>query len=86
MLFLIEYDRPSGTLVQFVRFDDSLRQTAKDTRLDLELRLNREGIRHEVVLLEAPSEEAVRHTHGRYFMNIAQLVETWRASTGSNGE
>jgi hypothetical protein len=73
MLFLIEYDRPSGTLVQFRKFDESERQLAHDTRLELELTLNRQGIQHEVVILDAPSEEALRHTHGRYFKDIAEL-------------
>ncbi|HMD98626.1 MAG TPA: hypothetical protein VKM93_15000 [Terriglobia bacterium] len=85
MIFLIEYDRPTGTLVQFIKFEDSLRQAAAQARLDLELRLNREGVQHEVVTLEAPSEEAVRHSHGRYFKTIAELVEDWVASTGDNG-
>ena len=67
MIFLIEYDRPTGTLVQFRKFDDSDRQIAQDVRLELELRLNREQSQHEVVVLEAPDENALRHTHGRYF-------------------
>jgi hypothetical protein len=70
MLFLIEYDRPTGTLVQFRKFDDSERQIA----LELELKLNRERSQHEVVILEAPNEEAVRHTHSRYFQTLAELV------------
>jgi hypothetical protein len=41
------------------------------------LKLNREGIQHEVVILEAPDEETVRHTHGRYFKNLAELVKEW---------
>jgi len=75
MLFLIEYDRPSGTLVQFHKFNDAERQIAQDARLELELKLNREHIQHEVVILEAPSEEAVRHTHGRYFKELPELVK-----------
>ena len=70
MVFLIEYDRPTGTLVQFRKFDDSERQIA----LELELKLNREHTQHEVVILEAPNEEAVRHTHSRYFQTLAELV------------
>lgn len=77
MLFLIEYDRPTGTLVQFRKFGDSERQAALDARFDLELRLNRNHIQHEVVILEAPTEEAVRYTHGRYFKNLAELVTEW---------
>jgi len=75
MIFLIEYDPPSGTLVQFRKFEASELGAAQDTRFKLELKLKREGIQHEAVILEAPSEEAVRHTHGRYFAkNIAELV------------
>jgi hypothetical protein len=74
MLFLIEYDRPSGTLVQFRKFDESERQAALEARLDLELALNRQGVQHEVVILDAPSEAALRHTHGRYFKDVAELV------------
>jgi hypothetical protein len=33
-----------------------------------------------VVILEAPSEEAVRHTHGRYFKDLAELVREWTTS------
>ena len=73
MIFLIEYDPPTGRLVQFRKFEDPDRQAAHDARLELELALNRQGIQHEVVILEAPSEEAVRHTHKRYFKNWAEL-------------
>lgn len=74
MLFLIEYDRPSGKLVQFLKFDDSERQLAQETRLDLELALNHQGVQHEVVILDAPSEHVLRRTHGRYFKDSAELV------------
>ncbi len=85
MLFLIEYDRPTGTLVQFLKFDDSLRHAAADARLDLELNLNRQGIHHEVVLLDAPSEEALRHTHGRYFKNLTELMMSFENDRGQQG-
>jgi hypothetical protein len=81
MVFLNEYDRPTGTLVQFRKFDDSEQQAALDARLQLELKLNREHIQREVVILEAPSEEAVRHTHGRYFKDLAELVREWTAKS-----
>ena len=76
MIFLIEFDRPSGTLVKFRKFPDSEREAARRERLDLELELNREGNEHEVVILEAPNEEALRLTHGRYFKNPSELVRT----------
>ncbi len=76
MVFLIDYDRPTGKLVQFRKFDESDRQTAHDIRLELERKLNREGNRdREVVVLEAPTEEQIRHTHGRYFKSVAELTK-----------
>lgn len=74
MLFLIEYDRSRGQIITFKRFDDSERQSAEDSRLDIELDLNRRGIEREVVLLEAETEEALRRTHRRYFEDLAELV------------
>ncbi|MGH9908311.1 MAG: hypothetical protein ACRD8U_22330 [Pyrinomonadaceae bacterium] len=76
MIFLIEYDRGRGQLMTFKEFEESERQKAEDSRLELELNLNRLGIEHEVVVLEAASEEAVRRTHRRYFEDLADLVKT----------
>jgi len=75
MLFLIEYDRPSGSIIQLREFTAASRQLADETRLNLELDLKRQGIDHEVVVLDAPSEEALRHTHSRYFENFENVVE-----------
>jgi hypothetical protein len=75
MVFLIEYDPPSGTLVRFRKFENAELRVAQDARFELELKLKREGVQHEAVILEAPSEKAVRHTHGRYFAkDIVELV------------
>lgn len=76
MLFLIEYDRNSGQIVTLERFEDSEQREAEDARLEMELSLSRRGIEHEVVLLEATTEEALRRTHRRYFEDLAQLVES----------
>ena len=76
MIFLIEYDRTRGQIVSFQTFDDSERQNAEDTRLELELALNRLGIEREVVILEADTEEALRRTHRRYFENLSELVNS----------
>lgn len=59
MIFLTEYNRPEGRLVTFQRFQDSERLKAQNARLDLELDLNRQGVNHDVVLLEAASEDAL---------------------------
>ena len=74
MLFLIEYDRPRGSIVQLREFGVASRKVAEDERLKLELDLNRRGVEHEVVLLDAPSEEAIRRSHGRYFESVVELV------------
>ena len=76
MIFLIEYNRPEGRLVTFKRFQDSERLTAQNARLDLELDLNRRGVAHEVVLLEAASEDGLRRTHRRYFEDASQIVKS----------
>jgi len=75
MLFLIEYDRESGKIVTFRSFDDSEREDAEHSRLEKELELNRRGVEREVVILEAPTEAAVRRTHRRYFESLRELVE-----------
>jgi hypothetical protein len=74
MLFLIDYDRREGKIVEILRFSDADRHRAEETRLQLELRLNRSGIDREVVLLDATDEQALRQTHGRYFRSITELI------------
>ena len=74
MLFLIEYDRNLGQIVTFRTFTESEKADAENARLELELGLNRLGKEHEVVLLEAASEEALRKTHRRYFEDLAELM------------
>ncbi|MBC7909373.1 MAG: hypothetical protein H7Y30_02670 [Pyrinomonadaceae bacterium] len=74
MLFLMEYDRNRGEIVSFKTFDHSERQEAEDSRLEMELELNRLGTDREVVLLDAATEEALRRTHRRYFEDLAELV------------
>lgn len=76
MIFLIEYDRSQGRIVTFEAFEDSARREAEDSRLQLELELNRLGTEREVVLLEAASEEALRRTHRRYFEDLSELVNS----------
>lgn len=74
MVFLIEYARHKGRLVKFETFPDASLSAAQDARLELELDLNRRGIKHEVVILEAKNEQALRRTHRRYFDTLAELV------------
>jgi len=74
MLFLIEYDRDSGKLVLLREFGDADRKRAEDARLDLEVNLNKAGVVHEVVLLQAADRKALQQTHGRYFVELGDLA------------
>ena len=78
MLFLIEYDRPSGSLVQIQTFAAEDGATANKTRLALELdRLHTIRTR-EIVILDAESETVLRKTHGRYFESLESLANPAR--------
>jgi len=74
MIFLIEYNRKEGQIVSFETFNDSERHDAENSRLETELKLNRLGIEHEVILLEAATEAALRRTHRRYFESLSELA------------
>ena len=76
MIFLIEYDRPTGLIVTYRKFEVGEREKASNERLKIELTLNRSGTDHEVVLLEAESEEALRRTHRRYFEDVSQIAKS----------
>jgi hypothetical protein len=76
MIFLIEYNRPEGRIETFRIFDDVDRADADDARLEIELNLHRSKVDHEVVLLEAPSEQALRRTHRRYFEDPSEIANS----------
>jgi hypothetical protein len=82
MIYLIEYNRTLGTVTRMRSFPDAERKCAEDERLQVELRRNQARENVEVVLLEAPSEAALRKTHRRYFEDIVQLVQSSATSTG----
>jgi hypothetical protein len=76
MIFLIEYNRSQGRLVNIRKFEDRQRKEAEESRLAIELDLNRSGINHEVILLDAVDENALRRTHRRYFEDLRQILES----------
>ena len=76
MIFLIEYNRPVGHIVTFKIFAETDRARAEDARLAIELDLHRRKIEHEVVLLEASSEQALRRTHRRYFEDPGEILKS----------
>lgn len=80
MVFLIEYNRKKGRIVNLERFVDADRRAARDRLLELELKFHKEGVQHELVLLEADSEESIRKTHAHYFYDLPELVARLKAS------
>jgi hypothetical protein len=76
MIFLIEYNRNRGQIVTFKTFNDAEREQADDARLKMELELNQLATEHEVVLMDAATEEDLRRTHRRYFENLSELVNS----------
>ena len=76
MIFLIQYNRADGRIVRFQEFQDAEREAAANERLEIELDLNRKGIEHDVLLLEALSQEALRRTHRRFFEDVSEIAST----------
>ena len=74
MIFLIEYDRPTRRTLLLKAFYDADLHKAQEDRLRIELDRNAKNLlsRREVVLLEARTEEALHHTHARYFENLSE--------------
>jgi hypothetical protein len=75
MIFLIQYDRHEGKLIEIQSFSKADRRVAEKLRLEIELNLNRYGLNREVVLLEAANKEALQRTHRRYFENVLELAD-----------
>lgn len=75
MIYLIEYDRQLGKLVNLEKFNSADRTMAEGQRLTLELELLSRNINREVVLLEALSEDDLRKTHRRYFEDLEEGFE-----------
>jgi hypothetical protein len=74
MLFLIEYDRDRAELVSVRQFHDAQRTIAENARIEREVLLHRHGVKREIVLLEAASQQDLQRTHGRYFKTLAALA------------
>lgn len=74
MLFLIEYDRLRGEIVNMSTHQDDERALVDVARLQMELWLRQGRGKREVVVLEAASEQALRKTHARYFKSAHALV------------
>ena len=76
MIFLVEYDRKEGKILDLKSFRGADRAFAQRERLSIELENHRSGLSREVVLLEAADEKILRRTHQRYFKSPGELVES----------
>ena len=76
MIFLVQYDRKAGKILDLKAFTSSDRAFAQRERLAVELDYHRSGVSREVVLLEATDEQTLRRTHQRYFKSPRELVES----------
>ena len=80
MIFLVEYDRAAGHLIQFRSFASTQHAEADAVRLQLEIDNIESCTEREVVLLEAENEDQLRLTHRRYFESLYALANTENAS------
>lgn len=78
MIFLIEYDRKTGTLVNLRNFEDAAAEEASAARLEAEMHAGAANTTIEIVTLQAESIEDLRLTHSRYFRNVRELGELLR--------
>lgn len=73
--FLLAYDRNAGQLRELTEFGEADREIALAERFARER--DTEGRQDlEVVLLGAPSEEALRRTHSRYFKSAQEQLSS----------
>ena len=70
--FLLVYDRNAGRLIRQQQFD--VGSQALQARFDAEQEF-RGRPELEIVALTAESEDDLRRTHARYFLDLAQLVD-----------
>jgi len=71
--FVVEYERPTGTLRMCREFPKTEYKAAAALRFERDL-ANREHPEVETVLLGADSLESLKITHGRYFYTVSELA------------
>ena len=71
--FLLVYDLAEGRLVSLEPFAEENRSRALERRFELE-REHAGDQNLEVIVLSAPSLEALQRTHARYFKNVQELA------------
>lgn len=82
MIYLIHYNRKAGHLSSIREYPERERANASQAKLELEISLLCENGDHEVVLLEAASQDELRKTHRRYFDSLEDM-KTKRSDSNS---
>ncbi len=75
--FVVEYERPTGTLRLCQEFPEAEYAAAAKLRFERDL-ANREHPEVEIVLLGTDSLETLKVTHGRYFYTLPELLGQMR--------
>ena len=70
--FVVEYERPTGTLRMCQEFPATDYAAAAKLRFERDL-ANIDHPEAEIVLLSSTSLETLKYTHGRYFYTVSQL-------------
>ena len=73
MIYLIQYNRQTGMPARVTEYPVERRREAEKARLEIELGQLNAAIEHEIVLLEAPSQNELRKTHRRCFEELKPL-------------
>jgi hypothetical protein len=76
MIYLVQYDRKQGKILDKKAFPSTDRAFAQRERLTIELEFRKSGMPYEVVLLEAADEEILKRIHQRYFKSASEIVES----------
>ena len=74
--FILVYDRPKGEIRDLQEFAEGQADEAQERLFDLELQERLEP-QIEVVMISAPSREALEQTHSQYF--FMQKPDSWLA-------
>ena len=83
-LFVLIYDRRGDGVVELKLFDNTERDAADEFRMRAERTALLEDLDQDIVLFQAESREALERTHGGYFLNDRQLLESTLESLSRN--
>lgn len=80
-LCVLVYDRTQRRLLELRRFEPDQYAEADTYRFAAQLRAIEQRLDREIVLFRANSEDALRHTHGSYFLTQSELLDRFERTT-----